>query len=260
MATETRSVHKNIPLPSVEALTQCKEVATTVEAAFYFRDQFESKLVQAGKMDEGKKALSHINEFAETVSMQRELKSDPWTGNVGPLTDFHNLQRNLAEKAADSLSSKIDGNIIMDYAINDNAQFIRGYAADGKALDSESVQDMDKLFNAWLAENNKISKNSVIYEADNKGHILRDSSGQPVVANGPEVRGMVSNDQNGFTNFLQQFNKEGHEIAVTTRQQPFPEKKPEVTQAPTPTAAKEAPATAPATPEATASNYAGPAG
>jgi hypothetical protein len=260
MALNIRNTQRTtLPIPSAEALQQCKEVATTSMAASYFLSQFEKRLIETGKMEEGNVALAHIREFAQTVTLQREIKHDPWSGKIGPLTDFHNLQRNLAEEAAEMVVAKIQGQIIMDYAINDNSQFIRGYSAAGRPMDEESVQNMDKLFNAWLAENNKISKGSTLYESDERGQILRNAQGENIKADSQEIKQMIVDESKGFSQFLRQFNKEDNqEINMTARQQAYLEKTPQALPPVTPSGegtAKEPEVSS--TPEAT-NDYSGP--
>ncbi|KTD21007.1 Dot/Icm secretion system substrate [Legionella lansingensis] len=247
--------HEKDSLPSVEALVQCKEVATRPESANYFRDRFKNKVERAGMSEKGKDAIAHVEAFAETVRLQREFKFDPWAGVSGPLSDFHNLQHNMAEEAAKKVASNVKGPITMNFAISDKSEFVRANSVDGKPIDKDSNQGVDKLFNAWLAENNMISKESVIYQGNEKGQILHDSKDEPLRANPEDVRQMVSDKTKGFPHFLEQFNKDGQEIQVTPRLQRYPEQKPEAAKA----AATAAEAEAPTPPETPSGGHTAPA-
>lgn len=212
--------YQNITLPNQEALSKCKEVATTPEGACYFAEQFEKRLDKAGKVSMEQAAIANIRQFSEMISMQREMKSNCWEGEMVSGTDFHNLQQNVAVKSAEFLNSRVEGNIRMDFALNDKAQLLRGYSVNGKLMEEESTHSLDNLFNAWLASQNLMSKGSVIYAVDDKGKILRDDKGVPIVVNTDRLNTKIlSEGEDGFTHFLQKHSKQ---LQLTLKQRSYP--------------------------------------
>ncbi len=87
-------------------------------------------------------------------------------------------------------------------------------------LSKETVDALDKLFNAWLAENYMISKGGVIYEGTKDGRIKQDEKGEKVRANPETLRNKISNKDAGFAHYVQKHNKSIH---ITVQEQPFPE-------------------------------------
>lgn len=245
MGLTSRSTEKT--LPGKDALVKCKEVAArTVEAAVYLQKQFVNLLTSAGKVDAARPAIDNINEFVDLVMMQQESRNDYWSGKAGPLSDFQNLQQNMAEKAAQIAATQVEGDIKIDFAINNKAQFVRGYSTHGENVDAETTKSLDKLLNAYLAEHNLISKGSVIYEGDEKGQIRRDSKGQPMLADVQKAKQVLSDSAKGFEHFLQQ---SGKSVKVNTEQHDYPKGTPAATKA---SAVESTPtAVAPSTPETT---------
>ena len=126
----------------------------------------------------------------------------------------------------------------MDFAISDLAKLIRGFSADGKALNEALLNTLDKLLNAWFARNNLISKDSVIHEGNEQGEILKDAAGQPKKAQVERVKQLILDNKEGFKQFLEEKG-----IKAEIQQHKFPEQKPAAQKAavaaPTPTPAAE---------------------
>ncbi len=96
-----------------------------------------------------------------------------------------------------------------------------GYLVEPKPLSDEIVAAMDKLFNAWLAENSLISKGGVIYEGDKNGNIKQNKQNEPIKADPIMLRQKInSNDADGFAHYVQHHNKAVH---LTIRLQEYPE-------------------------------------
>lgn len=210
-------------LPNKEALLRCFAIATTPEAADYLVSQFEKILKKTKTFDASAKIFSRVVAFAANVHLQRDRR-DPWSGIEEIKTDFQTLQQNLAEVAAKTVSSKVDGNIRMDVAVSDLSELLRVFSVEGKPVDPEINAAMDKLFNAYLADNNIISKGSILYEATNDGEVKKDMDGNPVKANVEKIKKIITA---GFEKYL-----EKKEVAATIQSRDYPEKKPPVATKP----------------------------
>ncbi|KTC87089.1 hypothetical protein [Legionella brunensis] len=215
-------IKQKIILPDADALKKGKEVANTEEGANYLRDQFEERLKAAGKFEEAQPAVANIRDHAEMVRMQRETTNDFWSGKAMPLSDFQNFQHNIADNVAKKLTSQVEGSIKVDFAISDKAHLMVGHSINGQPADKEVIHAMDKLLNTQFAENNMISKSSVIYEGDEKGQIRRNSKGEPILADVEKAKQVVKDSAEKFE---QLFQKAGKEIHVTTQEHKYTEPK-----------------------------------
>ena len=207
-------------LPVKEALLDAMSVAeTSVEAAEYLATQFKEVLTKAKMLDKYADILQKVEDFAQYTKFKLLSNSQPWAGQTFSSTDFNNMQANIAIDAAKNLENMhigTENNVVFDFAINNQSEFLRGYSTEGKALNNKSVESMDKLFSAWLAENNLISKDSSLYKSDKNGKIVSEE-GQNIKANAEEVKALISDPEKGFEKYL---SSKG--IQVTTQQQQYP--------------------------------------
>lgn len=203
-------------MPGKDALLACFQLATSSEAALYLLKQFEKRL-QSLKMERDEKCakmLARVAEFSRDISFTCDNREDPWQGGE-VLTDFQNLQHNLSTGAAQLLKEKLpDAPLSIAFAINEVTNFVRGFSAAGKDLPPQLIQAMDKLCNAYFAENNLLSQGGAIYEATDMGVILRDKEGNPVRAKADKVKQLI---KEGLADYL---SKKGLEAKV--EQQAFP--------------------------------------
>jgi hypothetical protein len=212
--------------PTGEAIKKAMEVATTPEAAEYLAERFLNRITILGKelLKQGRPVWLRICEWRDNVALQYSSNGEPWAGKLG-VPDFQNLQQNLAQKAVQEISSDVKGNIRMDYAISDSSQLIRGYGAENPEEDGvvkNKVGFFDKLFNSWLAAKNFISKDGIIYKGTEKGEILRDANGHPILAEPKKVRQLINDSENGYQKYLKD-----RGIAVTIQQHDYPAPQPE---------------------------------
>lgn len=164
------------------------------------------------------------------------LRGNPWVlgDSILPMsaeTDFDYFQIYLAHGAAIQLQAT---EVTLDCAISDESNFIRGYSSDGKALDTKTVDSLDKLFNAWLATMkfeskdgatyNLISKDGAIFKAT-KATIWLDSQGEPVRVDPEEFKLALDRKSNGLEAYIQQQNKD---IGITIQQHEFPREEDEI--------------------------------
>jgi hypothetical protein len=87
-------------------------------------------------------------------------------------------------------------------------------------LDPQTIDALDKLFNAWLALNGIISKGGALYKADPKGQILLNPQGQSMKADPQQFKTLINDPTHGFQAFVA---KKG--IHIKTVQRDFPDKK-----------------------------------
>jgi hypothetical protein len=204
-------------------------VGKRVEAIEYLHQNIE------GRLDP--EVVAEVAQLRDYASFLERVRGNPWLGNtmkpVGKDTDFHNFQEYLANKAGSVIHEK---NLVMDCAISDNAEFIRGYTSDGQPLGDVTTDALDKLFNAWLATQrietadgqviDFISKDGFIYKAVN-GEIIQDMQGTPVKVDPNEFRVLLSEQATGFEAFVRKNNKDVEHVAIHLH--PYPEETPEPT-------------------------------
>jgi hypothetical protein len=173
-------------IPQKEALLGAMDVAgNSVEGAKYLVTRFEEVLIKAKVLDQSKELMRSVDDFAKYTEYKLVSHAQPWSGQSAIQSGFQNFHDNLAQDAAknlDRLSGKERKRITFAFAIDENAQFLRGFFAEGKALEANEVQSLDILFNAWLANQGIVSKGGALYEADQKGQIKTDNAGQPIKA------------------------------------------------------------------------------
>ncbi|WP_028389411.1 hypothetical protein [Legionella fairfieldensis] len=206
--------------PDSKAIRACIAVATTPEAAFYLKERFPIVMKGFGTvMVEKSKAIREaLQDYYDNISLQRLEQSGVWKGQLSTLNEFQNLQHNWSRKIADDLNTKIKGNIKMDVAISDESQLVRGFSVDGTAVSKDRAVDMDKLFTAWLAKNNLLSQNGLIYEGTESGQIRHDEEGNPLKANPEEIKQLMDDKEKGFSRFSQDLG-----IQITIQQHAYPE-------------------------------------
>lgn len=204
------------PPVTADVIAKCIQVATTPEVAELL---FERVSASFGNAVEA--AVQEVVAIVENHANNMRLMGnygDTWSGKR-PSTPFENYQEDLAAKAAKALG-ETQVNVVFDYAISNASQFLRAYSSNGNALPEDTVAAMDKLFNAWLAENNMISKGGVIYEATEDGQIKTDANGNPVRADAQALREKIRSNAGGFQQYLE---KNHAPVKVDIQQQPYPE-------------------------------------
>jgi hypothetical protein len=210
-----------LPLKN-ELLAAMKVAENDIEAANYLVQRFKEILTEAKMLDKSKDVLEKVEDYAKYVQFKLLSKSQPWSGEAGDKSNFANMQSNIADDAATKLKGAIEngdvnGNIKLDIALNDMAQLLRGYSADGKALDSKTVDLLDKLFNSWLAENEVVSKGSTLHECDENGQVKEQDPAekQKMVE---KIKELITNNQEGFAKYLKDKG-----IPITIQQHKYPE-------------------------------------
>jgi len=191
-------------LPLKEALLNAMKTAeTSIAAAEYLETQFKQILNKNKMLDSSQDIVGKVEEFVQFVKFKLISSTQPWAGEQSKSSDFSNMQQNIAADAVEKLEGVINGmikDLKLDVAINDLSQLVRGYTSEGKALDAKLIDSMDKLFNAWLAENNIVNKGSTLFDANDKGDIRVDEKKQQVKTGAQRIRDLISGK--GFEAFL----------------------------------------------------------
>ena len=183
-------VHRQEPNSiQVQAAT---EVISTVEAVNYFVDAIAE--ITSGPL------LEKAIQFAEFLRLREYSSEAGWSGRALPDGDF---QSYVEGKAAESAKLFQPGEIKLEYAISKLAEFLRGYSQEGKPLDEQMADAMDKLFNAWLSKNGMICQGGIIYERTPDGQIKTDANGEQVRAKVQTLREKIAIQGSGnFPQFV----------------------------------------------------------
>jgi hypothetical protein len=167
-----------------------------------------------------REVMDVISLHADNMAMaQRD--SDVWAGQP-TISSFEMLQQGLAEKAATQIDAVMEQKatpVVFDFAVNNAAQFLRGYSSEGQAVEPAVTEMMDELFNSWLAENKMISKGGVIYEVTEDGQIKKDAKGNDIKADAEKLRERISSPTEGFERFVA---RKSEALRVTAREQAYP--------------------------------------
>lgn len=161
------------PLPTTDTILVAMKLSeTSVEAAQYVSQRLHEIITKAKKQDECKDLLDRAELFVRYVEMKLQGNSHSWIGKKGKDSEFHNMQANMAATEAATIKEALgDVPVNVDVAINQLAKIMRGYSANGKGLDPQLGNSMDVVVNAFWAENNKVSKDSTLYNSDADGNI-----------------------------------------------------------------------------------------
>lgn len=212
------------PVIDKEILLKIIAIANTPDAAEYFFSQ----LVKVTKAED---VIKIGGQFVKNVRTEREERANSWEGKDKVKTDFQHAQERHGVMALNEVKSDlVDGNIKMDFAIHDDlSHLLRAFTHDKQSLSPEMASVLDKLFNAWLAENDMISKDSIIYEADEKGEEKRDKNGNPIRANAEKLRDLIGNEQEGFTSYLRKIftqHMNDKQLNCIIQEHAYPEQRP----------------------------------
>ena len=188
--TKTREAKPD--LPTSRQLERCMETITTVKAANYFENKVENIFLQSGLKEETKAAGQAVKYFVNQVHLQANRQT-PWFENTEIKTDFQVLQKNLGQQAEEILIGELDGPIQFDFALGDEAAFLRAFSHAGEQITDPRLLDLlDKLLNSHLAEQGLISKNSEIFEVNEHGRIVSDKAGNPQHASNDKLKPILS--------------------------------------------------------------------
>jgi len=194
-------------VPNSSQILKIMEVAgATPETADYFVERLKQVFAKAKVSDqpEFKNMLERAEEFRVNVKLHREFNAQYWSGAMASETKFKNLHWNIATTASDEVKQAISGALVVDVAISDRSEILRGFADNDQPIENEKViSSLDKLFNAWLVEHDMVSQDSTLYDANGDGEIRFDERGKPVVADPEHVKALITDAEKGLEQYLE---------------------------------------------------------
>lgn len=205
-------------LATKETLLQCMKVAeTSIEAADYFASQFEKQLKEAKALPEFKGILAKVQEYAEFVRHKLTSSTEPWLGQQNHLSDFQNMQNNLATAAVQQLDGEINGPVHMDIAFGESGKMLRGYSDANGPVSAKATAALDTLLNSWFSKQNNVSKGSQIFVADKDGEVMLNGNGVEVSADSERLKSVISDPEVGCEAFM---SEKGIEVSIQLHQYP----------------------------------------
>lgn len=203
---------KRVPLK--EELLQAMKVAqASAEAADYLVMRFKAILSEAKLLDKSKDIIAKVEDFAKYVHFKLLSSAQPWSGEIPQTSDFQNMQQHLAQEATKQIEETMQGELTLDLAIKDTGELLRGYTSEGKPLDPELVEPMDKLFNAWLAKQEVLIKSSKLQACDAKGEISQEEQTKTT----EKIRQLIDDKKQGFPQYMKE---RGMSVSINTRDYP----------------------------------------
>lgn len=217
---------KDVNLPLREDLLRAMKLAeNSPEAAQYLRQRvheiversrFINKSPEA--MHAAQQILDAVDEFAELVTYKFPQDGQAWTGKLPSSSSVESMHSGITQQAVNKLSEKKLPGIRFDYAISEIGHFVRGYASTEKGasqLDETTVDSLDRLFNAWLANKHGVAtRDGNFFKMNAEGHI--DESKKMTAA---EVEELLADSAQDFKDYLveSKFNTE-----IVSRQRDYP--------------------------------------
>ncbi len=192
-----------VRLPSTEDVLKCMEF-TEPESLKYVREGLEQCFQAAGVSVDAAclNMLANIDQFIN-ISEQFQQR-DPWSGELlDERTDFQTFQDQLADQSVAVIADTMEGDIKMDFAISNSSELIRGYTVNGAPVSHEMAEELDRIFNAWLAENAIITQDSTLYQATERGDISW-AQGKPVTVSAETITQLINDKrEKGLQAFLE---------------------------------------------------------
>ncbi|KTD40277.1 hypothetical protein [Legionella parisiensis] len=213
--------YKKKMLPSRDDLLKAMQCAEkSPELARYLRQQVHQIVENSIALNKNpeSKALAHqvlkaVNEFTQFVEYKFSQESQVWSGKP-PKSSFDQMQSKIAEKAGATISEKNFPSIRFDFGISNEGHFVRGYGSTEKGappLEEETVDSLDRLFNAWLANNHQVITRD--------GFFFKNEKGAERQLTGEEVEAIMADSAKDFKEYLK---KSGVETELVSRQREYP--------------------------------------
>ncbi|CAM4506306.1 MAG: hypothetical protein LEGION0403_FIIPPAGN_02580 [Legionella sp.] len=158
--------------PTTQEIKSSMETAgATIEGAEYLasrvRDLATKSKFLAKNPELKENIIAAVDKFVDYVRFKLTVNGQPWSGQEVETSDLKNMQANLADAAVKEMAGKVS-DIKVDYAVSADGHYIRGYSSSDGAVSPETVSNLDKVFNAWLASKDHVIKGGFIYHVDDK--------------------------------------------------------------------------------------------
>ncbi|MCE0721602.1 MULTISPECIES: hypothetical protein [Legionella] len=219
VASPEKYKKKALP-PRDDLLKAMQSAERSPELARYLRQQVHQIVENStllNKSPESKalaqQVLKAVEEFTQFVEYKFSQESQVWSG-IPPKSSFDQMQTKIAEKAGATISEKNFPSIRFDYGISKEGHFVRGYGSTEKGappLEEETVDSLDRLFNAWLANNHQVITRD--------GFFFKNEKGVERQLTGDEVEAIMADSAKEFKEYLK---RSGVESELVSRQREYP--------------------------------------
>lgn len=189
------------------ALISTMASASKVKMAIFLLEKFNKKF--EGQLKKNEPAIQEMQQLLHDLQ-ERMLKIDSvesktnakvWMGSLPAGKDELNFYEQFA--SVDIKDIKPIRQLKMDYAINNQGQFLRGYSSNNQVLDGDNTFKMDALFNGWLVSHQLHNQDGVIYKTDINGVILLDANRRQQVVDTPDFINRFEDSNQGFLSYAQ---------------------------------------------------------
>ncbi len=185
-------------LASGKSLEKCISILTTPRGAEYFEERVIEMLTKAKMIDKFHDLVEDVKVLTQSI-VSDGSNTSAWSGSTGlDTTSFERYQKVLAERFVQQFK---DREIVFDFALSDQAEILRGYTVDGEPISDEESKELDRLYNAWLAEKGMVTYKGVIYDSTSEGKIKQEK-GQNKRANAEKLRDLIRDKKEGLSTFI----------------------------------------------------------
>ncbi|WP_058533996.1 hypothetical protein [Legionella saoudiensis] len=158
--------------PTTEEIKSSMETAgATIEGAEYLASRVRELATKSKFLSKNPELkdniIAAVDKFVDYVRFKLTVNGQPWSGQQVETSDLKNMQNNLAEAAVKEMAGKVS-DVRVDYAISADGHYVRGYSSSDGAVPPETVSNLDKVFNAWLASKDYVIKGGYIYNANDQ--------------------------------------------------------------------------------------------
>lgn len=158
--------------PTTQEIKASMETAgATIEGAEYLASRVRELATKSKFLSKNpelkENIIAAVDKFVDYVRFKLTVNGQPWSGQQVETSDLKNMQNNLAEAAVKEMAGKVS-DVKVDYAISADGHYVRGYSSSNGAVSPETVSNLDKVFNAWLASKDHVIKGGFIYHVDDK--------------------------------------------------------------------------------------------
>lgn len=200
---QSRQATVVLPPAVLEALMET--AAGSIEAAQYFVSRYKENL--------GKTAspflVEKLDEWEKLVSAGLRESETQWSGEYVKRNTLGTSLMNLSEDAIKNANVTEIENMHMDFAISQQAQLVRAYSTNNEPLGEKALEAMDLSFTAWLAEQNMLVEDGVLYAVDKNG------KNQPV--DPQQAEKLIQHENQGFRAYVK---KKGIELDIEQQEYP----------------------------------------
>lgn len=191
-----------IPNPD-DMATAIKVASYSSEGLNYLSQQFDKKITQERLIGQLKPVSLELQQMVQQFEKGSQSSFEIWSGQFRPVNTTNNIQQALSLEAIEDIQSKLPNTKIRhDIQIENDASYIRAFSKGGQTLEKSLEANMDTMFNSWLAEKGYLSKNSTIYQQDEKGSVLLDKNKRAVKAEPEVIRTLLKDEKEGFEAYM----------------------------------------------------------